>query len=193
MLYNSNFDDSSFTNKNYREFNKTIDDPCAVQQRTEDNSKKLKFLTTNNIDLIDGRANMNFFGMTIRDQLFVPADSIDSFSKLRHGQTGNIITNCNITNEFGQLPVPTMPSRYQLYHGDIITEDKMRNKLETNRNSCNPRESELYKRHFYLFGKEFGVEIPDASLSVETNDNLGFRGGSSTRFARVDLENISMI
>ena len=43
MLYNSNFEDSEFQKVNWREFNRTIDDPCAIQQRTQDNNKKLKF------------------------------------------------------------------------------------------------------------------------------------------------------
>ena len=47
MLYNSNFDDSEFQNVKKREFNRTIDDPCAIQQRVHDNGKKLKFITTN--------------------------------------------------------------------------------------------------------------------------------------------------
>ncbi len=181
MLYSSNFDDSTFQQVSKREFNKTIDDPCSIQQRTQDNSKKLKFITTNHIDLIDAKANLNFFGMTIKDQLFVPAEQIDSFSSLRQGESGNIMTNCNVRNEFGQLPFPTMPSRYQLSHGDVAIEDGMRNFLETKKNSCNPRDSELYKRHFYIFDNTPGVEPPNAIQSVET-DAFGPRGGLSTRF-----------
>lgn len=181
MIYNSNFDDEAFAKATTREFNKTIDDPCAIQQRATDNTKKLKFITTNHRDLLDGRESMNFFGMTVKDQLFVPADKMDTYSMLRQGQSGNILTNCNVKNEFGQLPFPTLPSRYQLYHGDVDIEDGMRNQQTVNRNSCNPRESQLFKRHFYIFDDAAGVEEPNALNSVESK-SFGPRGGISTRF-----------
>jgi len=181
MFYGSNFDDTSFQKASAREFNKTIDDPCAIQQRNNDNSKKLKFVTTNHVDLLQAKEALNFYGMTLKDQLFVPSEQIDEFSKLRLGEKGNILTNCNVKNEFGQLPVPTMPSRYQLFHGDVVIEDSMRNKLQSNRQSCNPRDSNFHKRSFYIFDDAQGIETPDASKSIET-PQFGPRGGSSTRF-----------
>jgi hypothetical protein len=164
----------------YREQNKTIDDPCAIQQRTEDNEKKLKFVTTNFRDLIDAKKNLNFYGMTIKDSLFVPADQMDKDSALRQGEAGGVLTQCNTKNGFGALPLPTMPSRFQMYHGDVAVEDSMRNILNTNRKSCNPKASEFYNRSFYIFDH---VEVPDASKSVET-DAFGPRGGASTRFMK---------
>jgi len=181
-MYNSNFNDQAFkTAATGREFNKTIDDPCAIQQRGEDNNKKLKFITTNHRDLLDARQTMNFFSIGIKDQLFVPAEQMDDASMLRQGNTGNVITNCNIKNSFGQLPLPTLPSRYQLYHGDVEIEDTMRNNQTSNRNSCNPRDTELYKRHFYMFDDAAGIETPNGAKSVETSE-FGPRGGVSTRF-----------
>lgn len=177
-MYSSNFDDESFRKANIREFNKTIDDPCAIAQRDNDNNKKLKFLTTNHRDLLEGRETMNYFGMTVRDKLFVPAEQMDTFSKLRQGETGNIMTNCNASNELGPLPIATLPARYQLYHGDVDIEDGMRNLQEVNKNSCNPRDAEYHERHFYIFGENTGVEAPNALNSVEN----GVRGGVSTRF-----------
>jgi hypothetical protein len=179
MIYNSNFDSSGF--KSSREFNRTIDDPCATQQRQQDNSKKLKFVTTNFRDLIEAKEKLNFYGMTIKDKLFVPSESMDDDSKLKYGETGGVITNCKTKYGFGQLPLPTIPSRYQLYQGDVDIEDSMRNLSENTKNSCNPRDTEYYNRHFSLFNDSKGIETPNASKSIETPD-FGVRGGLSTRF-----------
>lgn len=182
MLYNSNFDDSEFAKVSKREFNRTIDDPCAIQQRTEDNNKKLKFITTNHVDLLEAKESLNFYGMTVRDHLFVPGEQMDSDSFLRYGKTGGIITNPNIKNEFGQLPFPTMPGKYQTAHGNVDIEDPMRTPLlESNRTSCNPRDTEFFKRSFYVFDDKRGIETPNPVNSVETK-HFGPRGGISTRF-----------
>jgi len=179
MIYSSNFDESRF--KSSGEFNRTIDDPCATQQRLLDNNKKLKFVTTNFRDLLDAKEQLNFYGMTIKDKLFVPAEEMDKDSKLKYGETGGIITNCKTKHGFGQLPFPTLPSRYQLYHGDVDIEDSIRNLSDNTKNACNPRDTEYYKRHFYLFDDSQGIETPDAIKSIETPD-FGPRGGVSTRF-----------
>jgi hypothetical protein len=177
MNYFSNFDDSSFEKNKLREFNKTIDDPCALQQRNNDNSKKLKFITTNHIDLLEAKDKLNFFGMTIKDKLFVPAEHMDEDSQLRYGETGGIMTNCNVKNVFGQLPFPTMPSRYQLAHGDVEIEDNMRNLLEINKNSCNPHDIQYHNRSFYIFNKN---DEPNPIKSVEDYT----RGGVPSRFMK---------
>jgi hypothetical protein len=180
MLYNSNFDDSEFKSSR-REFNKTIDDPCAIQQRGYDNTKKLKYITTNHVDLLEAKNKQNFYGMTIKDQLFVPSEQMNEYSQLILGEKGNIMTNCNVKNEYGQLPFPTMPSRYQLFHGDVVVEDSMRNKLQSNRKACNPKDSKYYERSFYIFDNKT-VEEPIPINSVESHD-FGPRGGQGTRFA----------
>lgn len=179
MMYNSNFDNSSFQKVNWREFNKTIDDPCAVQQRNDDNNKKIKFITTNHVDLLEAKTKMNFFGIDIKDQLFVPTEQMETFGKLRQGETGNIITNCNVKNGLGQLPLSTVPSRYQLYHGDIEIEDRLTEALETNRQTSNPRDVNFHQRSFTIF--EGGVEVPSAIKSIEPQA-MGPRGGQSTRY-----------
>jgi hypothetical protein len=176
MIYNSNFDSTEFENLKYREFNNIRDDPCYIQQTIGDNNKKLKFITTNHRDLINAKEQLNFYGMTMKDQLFVPADKIDTYSLLRQGQNGNILTNCNLKNEYGQLPFPTMPSKYQLYHGDTDIEYSLQtNNVEANRKTCNPRESHFYNRSFYIFD---GIETPDPLKSVEEFNRVGI----STRF-----------
>ena len=174
--YFSNFDDSSFKVNKPREFNKLIDDGCDIQQRNYSNDKKLKFVTTTHRDLIDAKKRLNYFGVDIQDQLFTPDYLMDDESKLWLGVTGGKLTNCNVKHEFGELPLPTMPSRYQLYHGDVQTEDNIRNYLEQNKNSCNPRDSEFYKRSFYIF--DGCVEVPEAVKSVEEN----LRCGVSSRY-----------
>ena len=180
MIYNSNIDSSEFKSSS-REFNRTIDDPCANQQRQEDNSKKLKFVTTNFRDLIEAKDQLNYYGMTIKDKLFVPAENMDEDSKLKYGETGGVITNCKTKHGFGQLPLPTIPSRYQLFHGDVDIEDSMRNLSDNTKNACNPRDTEYHNRHFYVFDDSKGIETPDATKSIETSD-FGPRGGLSTRF-----------
>lgn len=179
MIYNANFDSSG--HQSSREFNRTLDDPCATQQRAEDNNKKLKFVTTNFRDLLDAKEQLNFYGMTIKDKLFVPSEEMDKDSKLKYGETGGIITNCKTKHGFGALPLPTIPSRYQLFHGDVDIEDSLRNLSDNTKNSCNPRDTEYYKRHFYLFDDSKGIETPDATKSIESKD-FGQRGGVSTRF-----------
>jgi hypothetical protein len=185
MLYNSNFDDTSLNKLNLREFNKTIDDPCAIQRRNGDNDKKLKFVTTNHIDLLQAKDKLNFFGMTMKDQLFVPSDNIDQDSFLRYGKTGGIITNEKTKSEFGQLPLSTIPSQYQLAHGNLKLEDDLRlSKQETNRQSINPRDSTFYNRSFYIFDDVKGIDTPNPLLSIEGVKQFGPRGGVNSRFVK---------
>lgn len=181
MLYSKNFDASKFKQQPLREFNRTKDDPCYIQQHTNDNAKRLKFITTNHADLLGAKESMNFFGMTMQDQLFVPSEKMDTFSNFRNGQNGNILTNPNIKASFGQLPLPTLPSRYQLSHGNVDTEDSFRNILESNRKSCNPSDVTFHNRHFSIFDDTAGIETPKAIESIETPE-FGPRGGVSTRF-----------
>ena len=183
MLYNSNFDDSSFQSVSSREMNKTMYDPCETEQRGKENNKKIKYITTNHIDLLDAKDKLNFYGMTVRDQLFVPANSINEDSFLRYGKTGGIITNSNVKNVFGQLPLPTMPAKYQTAHGNVEIEDKHVRVplLEVNKQSCNPKESNFHNRSFYIFDDSQGIDTPNAVKSVETKE-FGPRGGVNSRF-----------
>lgn len=183
MLYNSNFDNSSFKSTASRELNKTIYDPCETEQRGKENNKKLKYITTNHIDLLEAKDKLNFYGMTVRDQLFVPADNINSDSFLRYGKTGGVITNPNIKNVFGQLPLPTMPAKYQTAHGNVEIEDKHIRMplLEVNKQSCNPKESDFHNRSFYIFDDSQGIDTPNAVKSVEGKE-FGPRGGINSRF-----------
>ena len=160
LSYFSNFNDSNFNKKQPREFNKLIDDSCALRERNYSNNKTLKFMTTTFRDIFDAKRDGNYFSIGIDDQLFVPSGLIDNYSNLLNGDNGNIMTNCNVRHDLGELPLPTMPARYQLYHGDTDKEDYMRDLIETNKQSCNPRDSHFDNRSFYLF--EDCIEKPNA-------------------------------
>jgi hypothetical protein len=168
----------SYKENGSREMNRTIDDPCAMQVRKSENNKKFKFVTTNHLDLLNAKSDLNFFGMTVKHHLFVPSEKVEDYSKLRNGESGGKLTNINVRHGFGQLPLPTLPSRYQQYHGDITIEDSMRNLLNVKKNSCNPREDTYYDRSFDLFDDKLGIETPDPTKSIV----FGTRGGVSTRF-----------
>jgi hypothetical protein len=174
--YFSNFDDILFKTHKPREFNKLIDDECDIKQRNYSNNKKLKFVTTTFRDIFDAKKSGNHFGIEMKDQLFVPKRLINKESSLKHGKSGNILTNQNVKHELNALPLPTLPSRFQLYHGNVDIEDSIRNLSETNKHSCNPRDTDYYKRSFYIFTE--CTEFPDPMKSVESE----LRCGRSSRF-----------
>jgi len=184
QLYSANFDDMEFKKYKNNEFNRLNEDLCYNQQKDFSNDKKLKFITTNHIDLIEAKDKLNFFGIGLRDQLFVPGDKIDEYSNLLNGNNGNTLTQCNVRNGFGQLPIPTTPYRGQLQHGDINIEDSIRNIIEVKKNSILPRDSEFQKRIFTIFDDSQHIYEPKAIKSVETPD-IGFtlgRNGVASRF-----------
>ena len=174
MLYSSNFDDSKFKQFKQREFNHLIDDPCAIQQQANYYSKKLKYMTTNNIDLIEAKEQMNFYGMTLKDGLFVPADLINEESFLKRSD----LTNQKCKNEYGQLPLSTIPARYQTAHGNLDVGFEMRSPLlEINKHSNTPVDTQFYNRVFYIFN---AGDTPKPENCVEKREL--FRGGVSSRF-----------
>lgn len=186
QLYPANFDDSSFNKFKTNEFNRLNSDACYNQQKDVSNNKKLKFVTTNFKDLIDAKEKLNFFGIGMRDQLFVPSDKIDTYSNLLNGQNGDVLTNCKVKNGFGQLPMPTMPYRGQLHHGDVTIEDSMREIQEVNKKSILPRDNNFQTRSFAIFTPTLDIPIPQAVQSVET-PQIGFqlgRNGDPTRFSQ---------
>lgn len=186
QLYPANFDDNSFNKYKNNEFNRLNNDACYINQKEVSNNKKLKFVTTNHIDLIEAKDNYNFFGMTTRNELFVPGEKIDTYSNLLNGKNGQILTNCNVRNGFGSLPMPTMPFKGQLRHGDVDIEDSIRNNLQVKQKPCLPSESDFQKRSFSIFDESNNIPIPQAIHSVET-PTAGFslgRNGIATRFIR---------
>ena len=62
-MYPANFDNSEFTKYKNNEFNRLNEDLCYNQQKDQANNKKLKFVTTNHIDLLEAKDKLNFFGI----------------------------------------------------------------------------------------------------------------------------------
>ena len=154
----------------------------------DDNPERLKYYTTNHIDLLSAKDKMNEFSIDYRDTLFAPsAKNIDIDSRL----TQSKLTNCRMKYGFGQLPFPTMPQRHQLSHNNekLDTEDKMRfldyqNSIK--KKTCIPRDSDFYKRYFYIFEGNGQIELPDPLKSVERPENMWgeLRCGRPSRFDR---------
>ena len=184
LNYFSNFDDEKFKALQKNEFNRSSEDDCYIKSRNNDNSKKLKFITTNHIDLIENKEKLNFFGYAIKDHLFVPGEKMDTYSNLLNGQNGGQLTNCNIRNVFGQFPQMSN-YRGQLFHGDVTIEDDLQKSTDTVRkNACLPKGVDFHNRSFYIFDDKLGIEVPNAIKSVEMPYN-GFalgRSGISSRF-----------
>lgn len=154
--------------------NNLRDDHCAQQERSESNANKLKYLTHSFSDLLDAQNNLNYFGMTIKDRMFVPETLLDKDSELRMSQ----MTNCNIKTNLGPLPV-NVGYRGQLHHGDTTIEMNIKGLWDRELKSCQPKGTDFHKRHFQIFPE--GIETPDALKSVE-NWN---RAGASTRFLQL--------
>lgn len=184
QIYPANFNYSEFEKYKISEFNRTSEDSCFNKRKDNDNDKKLKFMTTNYIDILEGKDKLNFFGYSIKDGLNVPGERIDNYSDLLNGKTGGQITNEKWKNSLGQLPLLTTPYRGQLQHGDVIKEDSIRNYIEPKKNSCLPKGTDFEQRSFAIFDDAQGIEVPNANKSVEQHDN-GFhlgRNGVSSRF-----------
>ncbi len=154
--------------------NRKQDDICKIQRDATDNVKKMKFMITNRIDLEKAALDKNYFAIGEKDGVFVPSEKIDTYSELVQQE----LIKSREKNQFGQLPLPTLPPRYNVSRGDVDVEDGIRNILETNKNSCNPRESDFQQRVFTIFNDSIGIETPMAIKSVENYQ----RAGVSSRF-----------
>ena len=146
------------------------DDTCFSKTQQNDNDSKLKYITTSFTDLINAKKDFNFFGIDIKDKLFVPSDKIDQESSLKYTNT----PICHNRDEFKGLPMATLPARYQGFHGDTTTEYAMGNYIECKRNSCVPKDTDFYKRSFYIFDEN---NVPKAENSLFPE-----RYGVSSRF-----------
>jgi hypothetical protein len=184
-IYPANFNYSEFEKYKMTEFNRMSEDVCYNKLKDSDNNKRLKFYTTNNIDLLEGKNNYNFFGYAVKDELFVPGEKIDDYSNLINSKNGGILTHCKYKQEFGQLPLPTTPYRGQVSHGDVIIEDsKVRGWVNPKKNACLPRDPNFEQRSFAIFDDSQLIETPNAFKSVETPE-IGFglgRNGVPSRF-----------
>jgi hypothetical protein len=158
--------------------NNLRDDPCSISQRNDSNNKKVKYITTNFKDLLEAKEKFNFFGMTTKDKLFVPAEDMDKDSKIRYGENGNILTQLNVRQSFGTLPMATTPGRYQMSHGDVEIEDKIRLSFQDNKKSVLPSDSQFFNRSFFIFDDSKGIDTPKPEKFIEKEN----RAGVSTRF-----------
>jgi hypothetical protein len=184
LNYYGNFDDSQFKEYENTDSTRLNSDECYINQRNNDNTKKLKYFTTNHVDLLKARENYNFFGIAVQEELFVPSSKIDTYSNLLNGNNGGVLTSCNVKSGFGQLPVQSS-FRGQVSHGDVVTEDRLQKNLEVKKNACLPRDSEsdFINRQYQIFTN---IEVPNAVKSVET-PSVGYelgRNGVPTRFCQ---------
>lgn len=175
-----NFDPSLFENYKSSGMNRMLYDDCKQQSHVNDNSKKLKFMTTNHIDLLEAKDKLNFFGISMKDQLFVPGEKIDTYSSLLNGVDGTTLTKYKTRNGFGQLPIQ-IGFKGQSAHGDPVIEDSIRNYIEVKKNTCLPRDTEFEQRSFYLFTPEGAPNAIKAVERPEAGFNMG-RMGMATRF-----------
>jgi len=185
QLYPANFNDSSFLKYQKMEFNRIGEDDCNNQLKEGQNQQRLKYYTNNFADLIRGQAvKDNFFGLAKEDNLWVPSpEVIDKYSNLVNGKKGLELTNPNIKNEFGMLPIQA-PYLGQSSHGDVLIEDSIRNYIEVKKNSCLPYDNNFEQRSFTIFNDKQNIEVPQAIKSVETPE-IGFKTGQvgvNTRF-----------
>lgn len=167
---------SDFTFTPTRNLTGLLDDECEQQKRDQDDTTKLKYVTTNHIDLLEGHTQ-NWFGIALRDQLFTPAEHMDSDSTLRFSP----LTNCKIRNNYGQLPIPTLPSLGNAHVQDTDKQSKYIWPLHNReRNECQPRDDAFHNRSWYVFPEM----KHEAIRSVQTSND--YRQGSSTRFLDLD-------
>jgi hypothetical protein len=100
-----------------------------------------------------------------------------------NGKNGGELTNCNVRNGFGQLPLPTTPYKGQVSRGDVMIEDKsVRPVVEMRQRGCLPIDINFNERAYTLFNEN--IERPNAIKSVETAE-VGFmlgRNGVASRF-----------
>ena len=187
LNYYSNFDDTLFKQYENTDSTRLFADKCAIDAKNKENNKKLKFITTNYIDLLENKEKLNFFGYSVKDTLFVPGEQMDTYSNLLNGKSGGEWTKCNVKYGLGQLPIPTTPYRGQLQHGDFTTEFNLQQGIDqVRRNTCLPRDNNYQDRVFEIFSDSQGIDTPNPSFSVESSAN-GFslgRMGANTRFDR---------
>jgi hypothetical protein len=174
---------SDFTFTPQRNLTRLQDDECEQQRRGSEDTTKLKYTTTNHLDLLEGH-EYNWFGIGLRDHLFVPSDNMDGDSSLRYAP----LTNCRVRDNYGQLPIPTLPSLHNAHAQDTDKESKMLWPLhDRGQKVCNPKDTEYFNRSFYIFPEEIreSGELKHSPIrSVQTTND--YRQGLSTRFIDLD-------
>jgi hypothetical protein len=130
---------------------------------------------------MDSKFTGNIFNINYSDSLFVPSEQIDLSSSLRQGgymsdSLGGQLTNVRLKTSLGQLPLPTLPSKYQSSHNinEIDLEDNLRFQDYTNslkKNTCVPRDNTFHDRFFTIFSDD--IPLPNPLNSVENFQRAG--------------------
>lgn len=159
------------------DLNRLKDDKCYKDIKIKSDNHKLRYYTTSFSDLLDAQINKdNFFGLTIKNELFVPTSKIDIYSDLINGENGMKLTNQYTkrgTNT--SYPLPTIPGKYQTAHGDIDIEDNLRMvNINKYQKSCITIECNHNERTFQLFTEN--------NFPVNAVADIKFKVGVQTRF-----------
>lgn len=156
-----------------RSVNKLSDDFCAINKRTKESEKPLKFVTTTFKQFHDPK---ELRGIYFHDGHGVPGCTINTYSDLRNGQ---INTNPNLPQSLPALPLPTTGSRAGGQgQGDTDIEFMLRGKDTEAKKPCLPYDTEFYKRSFADFSS---VCRKPQVLEHTVQKNHSLRGGVSTR------------
>jgi hypothetical protein len=159
------------------DLNRLKDDDCYQVARNNSDGKKLRYYTTSFKDFLDAQTNKeNYFGLTIKNELFVPTSKIDTYSDLVNGTNGQMLTNQYTKRGTDtSYPLPTIPAKYQLAHGNIEIEDNLRmvNNYKTQK-SCLPIECNYNEKTFQIFEKN----SPPQNIA----QNVKLQVGVQTRF-----------
>lgn len=147
------------------------DDPCYLQTKNNSNVTSYKYMTTSFDDLIKNKEIGNY---SIRHELTSPSDFIDIHSELLESKITNCLAYRGTDN---QLPVSTIPAKYQLFHGTPEMEDQLRAKDLKQKKSCANVLFNKTARTFAIFDDVNGIETPEPVKAVEP-----VRFAFSTRF-----------
>ena len=152
--------------------NRQKDDQCDIQRSGENNAAKLKYMTTNFVDLEEAESTSNFFSIGFKNGLYTPRDKINEESSLRN----SIVTNERAKTGFGSLPLPTMPGKYfQNAFGDPEVEAGIRGLYTTRDSTLKHYDGMYYNMTFPTFPKD---SVYDNMLNfVEVEQ----RGGENSR------------
>lgn len=134
------------------------DDPCYLDCRANTSRKQIKYITRNFRDLENNmgqaggmcnppRQFLNHVTMQSWDGPGVPACNIDVDSHLR---IDPILTNLGFPQQLPTFPAPTIPYLGKGCYNPEIEMD-LRGQTTSEPNSCLPRETNYYERHFDFF------------------------------------------
>lgn len=148
-------------------------DKCNMDKDEIQSMKPLKHFTRNFFDkkIIQDR------GINFQDGFGTPSCKIDHSTNMRFGTS----TNLNLPLNLPALPLPTTAS-YVKGQGPVSVEQRIRPRQTKELKSCNPRDTEYYKRHFYIF--DHLSVTPNGCVDNVVQNGPAFRQGVPTRFVK---------